>query len=269
MSERYQLLPPLPPAVYASLESSIDTFGIQVPIVVDENGAIIDGHHRAKIAAALGIDCPREVREGLTEEQKMTLARRLNADRRHLTDEQRRAVIAGRLIDSPERSDRAIAADLGVHHTTVGKVRANLEKTGDVANVATRTDTKGRRQPARKLKSAKPQTEARIFRQAAVDVLGVDLFTVRPPPASKPAKQKLPPPVVERVIPPEAVRNPLREFYASFDTHRKELDRVFVAEIDKLGRYAKDPYVVANVKRVIDRISKALDTFRASAGGPS
>ncbi|CAD6553487.1 ParB N-terminal domain-containing protein [Paraburkholderia metrosideri] len=236
MSAPYQVMPPLSSVVLSALRTSVETFGIQVPIVVDENGAIIDGHHRAKLAAELGIECPREVRKGLSEEQKMTLARRLNADRRHLTEEERRAVLAGRIIAAPERSDRQIAADLNVTHPTVAKVRSELESTGRVLPVEKRIGADGK---------------------------------TRALPATKPTKRTAPPPIVARAMPPEAARDPLRVFYASFETHRKELEGVFESELDKLGRYARDPYVVSNVKRVVDRIRKALDTFRAGVGGPS
>jgi ParB-like chromosome segregation protein Spo0J len=237
MSSSYQLMPPPSHIEMAELRASIEKHGVQVPVIVDEHGNVVDGHHRQKLAAELGVDCPRVVREGLTDEQKRTLARTLNTARRHLTRKQMRALIAGQLCDTPERSDRQIAASLGVHNETVNSVRKDLEARDGFRHVETRTDTKGRKQPAKK--------------------------TV----PTKPAKLKAPPPVVERSLPPEAVRDPLRAFNESFETHRKELEGVFVAEIDKLGRYAKDPYVVVNVKRVVDKIRRALDAFRSSVGG--
>ena len=49
----YQFLPRLSDDEYTSLEKSIREHGIQVPIVVDENGSVIDGHHRKEIADRL------------------------------------------------------------------------------------------------------------------------------------------------------------------------------------------------------------------------
>ena len=238
MSAPYQSMPPLSHVEMAELRASIEAHGVQVPVIVDEYGEILDGHHRMKLAAELGIECPREVREGLSEEAKRTL----NTARRHLTREQLRALITGQLSDTPERSDRQIAKDMGVSHHTVASERERLVGRGQIAHVERRTDTKGRMQPAKKAAANKP--------------------------AAMP-KPKAPPPIVERVMPPVEVRDPLRAFHASLETHSKELERVFAAEIDKLGRYAKDPYVVANVKRVIDKIRKALDTFRSRVGGAS
>jgi hypothetical protein len=73
-----------------------------------------------------------------------------NIHRRHLTAEQKRELIAELLKAAPEKSDRQIAKTVKASPTFVGKVRAEKEATGDVSTVDTRTDTKGRRQPATK-----------------------------------------------------------------------------------------------------------------------
>jgi len=246
MSAPYQLMPPLSHIEMAELRASIEAHGVQVPVIVDEHGAVIDGHHRQKLAAELGIECPLEVREGLSEDEKRMLALTLNTKRRMLTREQVREVIAQALHIAPERSDRQVAKDLNVDRRTVASVRN--EPAHDVPVVEKRigADGRTRKQPAKpKPGASKPAT------------------------TPKPAKLKAPPPVVERVMPPVEVRDSLRAFHASFETHRKELEGVFASEIDKLSRYAKDPYAVTNVKRIIDRIRRALDTFKSSVGGAS
>ncbi|NUY01554.1 ParB N-terminal domain-containing protein [Paraburkholderia youngii] len=138
----------------AELRASIELHGIQVPVLVDENGAIIDGHHRRHIADELGIVCPTETREGLGDEEKRTLARTLNTARRHLTREQRRELIAGQLRDTPQQSDRQIAAALGVDHKTVSTQRAGLASTGEIPQLETRegADGKTRKLPVEKSK---------------------------------------------------------------------------------------------------------------------
>lgn len=73
-----------------------------------------------------------------------------NIRRRHLTAGQTREIIAELLKMNPERSDLATAKIAGVSHPTVAKVRAELEASGDVEKLSTRTDTAGRQQPARK-----------------------------------------------------------------------------------------------------------------------
>jgi hypothetical protein len=61
------------------------------------------------------------------------------------------------LIADPGKSDRLVAKQTGVSNTHVGKLRKELEKSGDVSTVDTRTDTKGRKQPARKASKPKPK----------------------------------------------------------------------------------------------------------------
>jgi hypothetical protein len=79
-----------------------------------------------------------------------------NLHRRHLNAEQKRDVIAKMLKATPEKSDRQIAEQIKSNRTTVGQIRKRLETSGDVSIVDTRTDTKGRRQPARKPPEAAP-----------------------------------------------------------------------------------------------------------------
>lgn len=49
----YQVMPELPPETEAALRCSIQTYGVVVPIVVDNEGNIIDGHHRLRLALEL------------------------------------------------------------------------------------------------------------------------------------------------------------------------------------------------------------------------
>lgn len=88
-SSPYQVLPPLTPQEYATLRASIERDGIQYPVIKDENGVTIDGHHREAIANDLGIECPVEAVSGLTEQEKVERALVLNLGRRHLTKEQK------------------------------------------------------------------------------------------------------------------------------------------------------------------------------------
>jgi hypothetical protein len=73
-----------------------------------------------------------------------------NVHRRHLTAEQRREVIAKLLEAKPEQSNRQIAATVKVDHKTVASVRGEKVARGEIPHVATRTDTRGRKQAAHK-----------------------------------------------------------------------------------------------------------------------
>lgn len=121
----YQVMPPLSDEEYAALRADIRERGILVPVIKDQHGNIIDGHHRVQIADELGITCPAEVRD-VTDEQARDTAYALNLARRHLTGEQRRQLIAKEIQASPRYSDRAIARRLGCDHKTVASVRREL-----------------------------------------------------------------------------------------------------------------------------------------------
>jgi hypothetical protein len=57
-SNIYQVFDPLSPEEQQALYDDIRVRGIQVPIDLDQEGAILDGHNRVAIAKALGIPCP-------------------------------------------------------------------------------------------------------------------------------------------------------------------------------------------------------------------
>lgn len=144
----YQFLPRLSDDEYAALEKSIREHGVQVPIVVDENRSIIDGHHRKEIADRLGIDCPRRFAMDLDDTQKRTLALSLNLDRRHLSREQKRELIAKSLKADPQLSNRQHAERVGASPTTVGNLRSTLEEVGELSKLDSRLSADGRERPA-------------------------------------------------------------------------------------------------------------------------
>ena len=144
----YQVMPPLSAEEYAELKEDIRQRGVMVPIEYDENGNVLDGHHRLKICAELGItDFPKVIRAGMTEEEKRTHARKLNLARRHLNREQKQDLIREQLRETPEKSDRQIASRLGVDHKTVSAKREELESIGEIPQ-CNRQTSDGRTYPA-------------------------------------------------------------------------------------------------------------------------
>jgi len=81
---KYQIFPPLRPEELRALEADIAKRGVQVPVEVDEEGNILDGHHRAQIAERIKLPCETIVRKGWTEQQKREHVIKLNLARRHL-----------------------------------------------------------------------------------------------------------------------------------------------------------------------------------------
>lgn len=115
-------MPGLTPVEYEALKADIAAHGVLVPVEVDENGDLLDGHHRVRAwqelrAEGLALpDYPRMVRAGLSEEEKRNHARRLNVLRRQLTREQRDAVMVAMRQDG--MSYRQIADAVGVDPMT-------------------------------------------------------------------------------------------------------------------------------------------------------
>ena len=122
-------LPPLSYEDFVALRDNIAVNGVLVPIMVDSTGPrrkIIDGNYRKAIAEELGYDCPEMVHEGLTEDEMRTLARAMNLARRQFSTDQKRHLIADQLHETPDRTNRWIGKQLGVHHATVASVRSEL-----------------------------------------------------------------------------------------------------------------------------------------------
>lgn len=123
-TQPYQVMPPLADAEYEALKASIAAgYDPARPIVVDENGAVLDGHHRKRVCAEIGITPPTVVLPGLTEDQKHDYALRANLACRHLNQQQKRELIRAELDRDPSRSDREIGRLCGADHKTVGAVR--------------------------------------------------------------------------------------------------------------------------------------------------
>jgi ParB-like nuclease domain len=132
---KYRLLPPLDAETYAGIKANIAVNGVQVPVVRDEKGYILDGFARAQIAKELGYECLSVTVKGLTEQEKRSQVRALNLARRHLDSFAKRQIIADELRENPRRSNRWIAKSLGVHHATVIAVRHELSATGHVIHL--------------------------------------------------------------------------------------------------------------------------------------
>jgi ParB-like chromosome segregation protein Spo0J len=116
-NHRYQVMPPLSPEEYQPLKADIRANRVKIPIEVDEAGNILDGFHRQQICDELGIECPRRVLEGLTEEEKLAHALRLNLKRRHLSPGQKRQL--ARRWRKQRWTQKRIAQALGVAQPTI------------------------------------------------------------------------------------------------------------------------------------------------------
>lgn len=84
-------MPALSDAEFRALKDSLREHGCLVAIEYDENGDVLDGHHRLRALRELGITShPRVIRAGLGgHADKVAHALALNVHRRHLTPKQR------------------------------------------------------------------------------------------------------------------------------------------------------------------------------------
>lgn len=146
--ENYQVMPPLTADEYNELKADIANRGVMVPIEYDEHGNVLDGHHRIQICAELGImDFPKVIRTGMTEVEKRTHARKLNMARRQLNREQKQELIREQLRETPEKSDRQIARELGVDKNTVNARRVEMESGGEIHHLDTTVGADGKQYP--------------------------------------------------------------------------------------------------------------------------
>src|SRR6266851_3877582 len=151
-TNKYQLLPPMTPAEFEALTADIAERGVVVPIDVDEDGEILDGHnrYRAWLKLKKNEPPPTIVRSGLSEQEKRAFARKNNIIRRHLTREQIRQLVAEQLKDTPNWADNRIAREIGVDGKTVGAVRAKLESTSEIPKLGRLVGADGKERPARR-----------------------------------------------------------------------------------------------------------------------
>ena len=161
------LLPMMSETEFLALKDDIEKNGLRTSIVLYQ-GQLLDGRHRLDALEQLGLlwadkgrvewfdfrddrDCHIlfEDRTGKELRGPCELVLSLNLHRRHLTDEQRRELIAKVIKAKPEASDRAIAKQVERDHKTVAKVRRKLESTGEVSPVQKRVGADGKQRKSR------------------------------------------------------------------------------------------------------------------------
>jgi hypothetical protein len=112
----------------AALEEAVFATGPVLPITADEEGNIIDGHRCYRVYKKHTIkEVFVTILKGLTDEQKRHLAVALNANRRHLTMDKKKAIIRQFLTENPKLSARHLGRLVGVdHHTAQGVKKAMI-----------------------------------------------------------------------------------------------------------------------------------------------
>jgi hypothetical protein len=142
---------------FAALVADIKANGLHEKITLYED-KILEGRNRYRALQQLGRTVGNFTRAFRgTEEEAQRYVISKNIHRRHLSPEQKRELIAKLLKAQPEKSNNAISKQAKVDDKTVAKVRCEMERRSEIPNVSTRTDTKGRKQPAKKADGARPR----------------------------------------------------------------------------------------------------------------
>jgi hypothetical protein len=169
----YQLFDALPAHIEDALRASIERFGVLVPVVRDQHGNVIDGHHRARIADELDVRYRVDVVTITDEDEGVELARHLNTRRRHLSGEQLRehiVMLAQRMTPAGvgELSQNEIAQVAGVSQQYVGQVLNDPEVTSTSNLPESRRGADGKVYPARRpaIVAAKNEREAERAQEA-------------------------------------------------------------------------------------------------------
>jgi ParB-like chromosome segregation protein Spo0J len=158
-----------------ALAGDLAKHGLKVPVVLvsvaGRPAQLLDGRHRLDLLEGTGVKVVDNTGGVLVqhhtvdvaddaEAERLSLS--LNAHRRHLSADGRRKLLRAQLVATPEKSDRAIGAIVGYSDKTVTKERRELEGRSEIPNVEAKTDTKGRRQPAKKTKPPSPDDDNEI-----------------------------------------------------------------------------------------------------------
>jgi hypothetical protein len=148
-----KMFPPISEEDFGKLAADIKLNGLAQPIVRYQ-GKILDGNNRYRACELVRI-APKFADFPGDDAAARNYVISANIHRRHLSLEQRRAIIEALLKADPTQSNRQIAETAKASHHTVGDVRTALEATGQVAQLdkTTGADGKKRKRKGGKTKS--------------------------------------------------------------------------------------------------------------------
>ena len=158
------VLPPLPDVEYRELRESIRENGILTRLLAMPDGILIDGHERFRVIGEIGLKkYPVRVIVVADEPERVMLAIRCNAERRHLTRAQRQELLERVILSAPEKSERELADLCRVSPRTAGraKLRVLAGASDDAPRVTVGRDGKTyRHRPAYTAETAQQRAEA-------------------------------------------------------------------------------------------------------------
>ena len=152
-----ELFPPLSKQEQRALADDIKQYGLRQPVSfikdVEGNPLLLDGINRLDALELLSeeivLDNRKIFKQLPADIDADAFVVSQNIHRRHLTAEQKRELIGKRLVADPSKSNLQIAREVRADDKTVASVRRELEGRSEIPSVETRTDTRGRKQPAK------------------------------------------------------------------------------------------------------------------------
>jgi ParB-like chromosome segregation protein Spo0J len=178
------IFPLMEGAEFDELVADIKANGLHEDIVLYK-GKILDGRNRYRACLAAGVPpLTYNADSFITDPAAYVVS--ANVHRRHLTVDQRCALIKTVLAAAPEKSDRQVAKIVRLSHPKVAAQRRKLEAAGDVVKISTSKDTKGRKQPrVRRQKPASKSRKPQESKQSAIAemIAGRAAVTNAKPPA--------------------------------------------------------------------------------------
>lgn len=135
---KYQLFDALSDEEYEAIKASIAEKGLLSPITRDQNGNIIDGHHRERACRELGIEPRYEVQYCADDSDRKVRALVMNLLRRHLSREQKAKAVAE--LRALGYTFERIAAETGMSYGAVQGLATQSE--GNIKSDITETESK-------------------------------------------------------------------------------------------------------------------------------
>ena len=136
--EYEKLVPPLQENEFNELKQSIKESGQWIPIIVNQDNVLLDGHHRLKACNLLGVEPRLTTRVFKTKAEEIIFVGECNLKRRQLDPMQRIQIVKSLepYYEERAKSRQLIGKTLGKNFPEVGRVREIL---GGKAGVSDRT----------------------------------------------------------------------------------------------------------------------------------
>jgi hypothetical protein len=220
-----ELFPMLSNAELQELAADIKKKGLLFPIsIYGKTGELLDGRNRLAACEIAGVEPSRYCYPG---DDPIGFVLSANIHRRHLTDEQKRDLIARVLMLDPKQSDRKIAKAVKRDHKTVAKVRREQIQLGTIPQLTETTgaDGKTRKRPDPKpTKPTAPAAPPKNFVQQEVPIEErraqmAALADDDQPPAAAAIAEPITEPDDDYVMPPEEWRAKMLAQYEAKHPH--------------------------------------------------